>query len=191
MKFKDALKRSVEMFESDDFKQRIREEDDTMVKYITILKEINKHGYITFDSQAGRCRKGKKSYFDSKPYEIKERAYMIGFMKKDIAEKFIKQMGINTDKNALYVPICGDNIEIPRALDIPLTITINEKETVVSTHTSAVIPQSYANFIKKQVKLSKSEDAVCIVCWDTKWCRSAGDKNGLFTEVLTTLKNIK
>jgi hypothetical protein len=190
MKFADAKKKSIQMFESDDFKQRIREEDPTMIKHLDILKEINKYGYLTTESQAGRCRKGAKSYFDGKPYEIKERAYICGFIKKDTAEKFIKEMGINTDKNAVFIPICDDNIDIPRVLDIPLTITIQKDKTEVSTHTSAAIPKSYAEQLRKEKKLNKSEDVVYVVCWDTKWCRNASDKNGLFTDVLRILKRI-
>ncbi len=188
MKFIDAQKRVIQMFESNEFIEEIRKEDETMVKNIPLLKEINKCGYLTFDSQAGRCHKGKKSFFDGKPYETKERAYIMGFMKKDKAEKFIKEMGINTDKNAVYGPICNENVDIPSALDIPLTITINKDKTEINTHTSAAIPESYANFLKKQVKLNKSEDVVYIVCWDTKWCRSASDKNGLFNDILKILK---
>jgi hypothetical protein len=188
MKFADAKKKTIQMFESDDFKQRIREEDPTMIKHLDILKEINKCGYLTIESQAGRCHKGAKSFFDGKPYEIKERAYISGFMKRNEAEKFIKVMGINTDKNAVYNPICDDTIDIPSSLDIPLTITIQKDKTEVSTHTSVAIPKSYADMLRKQVKLDKSEDVVYVVCWDTKWCRSASDKNGLFTDILKILK---
>ncbi len=190
MKFGDAQKKSIQMFESDDFKQRIHEEDPSMIKHLSVLKEINKRGYLTTESQAGRCRKGAKSFFDGKPYEIKERAYICGFIKKDVAEKFIKEMGINTDKNAVFIPICDDNIDIPRALDIPLTITIQKDKTEVNTHTSAAIPKSYAEQLRKEKKLNKSEYVVYVVCWDTKWCRNASDKNGLFTDILKILKNI-
>jgi len=191
MKFTDAKKKIIQMFDSDNFKQRIRDEDRTMIRHLDILKEINKYGYLTTESQAGRkCYKGKKSYFDGKPYEIKERAYISGFMKKDNAEKFIKEMGIYTDKNALFTPICNDDISIPASLDIPLTITIQQDKTEVSTHTSSVIPKSYADMLRKQVKLSKSEDVVYIFCWDTKWCRNASNKNGLFTDILKVMKKI-
>ena len=78
MKFSEAQKKSIQLFESNDFKQRIREEDPTMIKHLDILKEINKYGYLTTESQAGRCHKGAKSFFDGKPYEIKERAYICG-----------------------------------------------------------------------------------------------------------------
>ena len=111
-------------------------------------------------------------------------------MKKDNAEKFIKEMGIYTDKNALFTPICSDDISIPASLDIPLTITIQQDKTEVSTHTSSVISKSYADMLRKQVKLNKSEDVVYIFCWDTKWCRNASNKNGLFTDILKVMKKI-
>jgi hypothetical protein len=47
MKFTDAKKKIIQMFDSDDFKQRIRDEDRTMIRHLDILKEINKYGYLT------------------------------------------------------------------------------------------------------------------------------------------------
>jgi hypothetical protein len=188
MKFKDAQKRIIQKLASDDFKQRILDEDSTMLKHIPLITEINKSGYLTTESQAGRCHKGKKSYVDGKPYEIRERSYLTGFMKKDTAENFIKAMGIYTDKNAVYIPICEDSVNLPSELDIPLTITIKKDKTEINTHTSTAIPKSYGNHLIKELKLNKSEDVVCIICWDTKWCRSASSTNGLFTDVLKCLK---
>jgi hypothetical protein len=42
MKFKDAVTYAVKNFSSVTFINRIKEEDDTMLKHLNILKEINK-----------------------------------------------------------------------------------------------------------------------------------------------------
>jgi hypothetical protein len=53
MKFKYAVLDAVKTLASDAFIKRIKEEDDTMLKHLTILKEINKYGFITNNSQTG------------------------------------------------------------------------------------------------------------------------------------------
>jgi hypothetical protein len=177
------------MFDSKDFLERIKNEDASMLKQMNILKEINKAGFITTESQAGRKQKGKH-YLDNKPYIIEERAYITGFMLEKDAIKFIKDIGIYTDKNAVYVPICDDNIKIPASLDIPLTITTKAGKTEVSTHTSLALPKQAGDFFRKEAKLNKDGNIVYITCWDPIWNRLASGKKGLFTDVLHTLKNI-
>ena len=190
MKFIDAKKKALKMFDSEEFKKRIEEEDDSMLKQLAILRQINSLGFLTLESQAGKRVKGSKSIFDGKPFEIRERAYITGFMREDDAIKFIKNMGINTDKNAVYVPICSDDVKIPSNLDIPLTITINKEGTVVNTHTSMALPKMAGDFFRKQLKIDKSENVVYILCWDSKWLRLASGKDGLFTDIVKVLKTL-
>lgn len=190
MKFNDAKKRALKMFDSAEFKKRIEDEDNTMLKQLAILRQINSLGFLTLESQAGKKEKGAKSIFDGKPFEIRERAYISGFMREDDAVKFIKNMGIYTDKNAVYVPICSDDIKIPSNLDIPLTITINKEGTQVSTHTSMALPKMAGDFFRKQLKLDKSEKIVYIFCWDSKWLRLASGKDGLFTDIVKILSDL-
>ena len=61
MKFQDAQEKAVKMLSSKDFIERVKEEDETMVKHLAKLKDINKHGFLTVNSQAGRKEKGKSS----------------------------------------------------------------------------------------------------------------------------------
>jgi hypothetical protein len=184
MKFREAQKRAVELFESDAFLERIKEEDSTMLKHLPLLQKINKSGFLTIESQAGNHMKGI-SKVDGKPYELLERAYITGFMLEKEAIEFIKNMGIYTDKNAVYVPICDPT---PSSLDIPLTIT-KKKEIIVETHMSPAIPKETDEFFKKMVHLHKTEKVVFIFCWDPVWCRVASGKRGLFTEVYGILKS--
>ncbi len=189
MKFQEAQKKTVEMFSSPAFIQRIKEEDDTMLKHLTILQEINAHGYLTIESQAGRKSTGK-SVTDGKHYEISERAYIIGFMKEDKAVEFIKQMNTTTDKNALFATYCDDSIYIPSSLDVPVTITKKEGKMEINTHLSVALPQSAWHFFRKQVHLNKTEKIVFIECWDPIWNRNASGRSGLFKDVLQVLSRL-
>lgn len=58
MKFQDAQKKSVKMISSKDFIERVKEEDETMLEHMPSLKDMNKQGFLTVNSQAGRKEKG-------------------------------------------------------------------------------------------------------------------------------------
>jgi hypothetical protein len=171
MKFKAAQKKAVAKFDNLEFIKNIKEEDSSMVKHLDILKEINESGFLTTNSQAGR-----------KIATIYERAYILGFMLKKDAIQFIKNMNIETDKNALYVSI--SNIDVDPKLDIPLTIE-NQK---VITHMSTSVPRRIWENERKLLHID--DDIVYIFCWDPKWNRNASSKTGLFTDVLKILKSI-
>jgi len=184
MKFNEAKAQAVALFNSAEFKERVNEEDALMLRQLAVLQEINKHGFITVNSQAGNKSKGKH-YETGKPYENLERAYLMGFMLETEAALFIKNMGLKTDKNAIYVPACSDDILLPSALDIPLTVTKSggPNGTRIDTHFSVALPKSAFDGFRKQAKLSKSEKVVFIFCWDSEWGRK-----GLFKDVLRVLK---
>ena len=183
MKFNEAKAQAVALFNSAEFKERVNEEDATMLRQLAILQEINRHGFITVNSQAGAKTKGKH-HETGKAYENIERAYLMGFMPETEAPEFIKNMGLKTDKNAVFVPVCSD-IKLPSALDVPLTITKSGGAVRVDTHFSSALPKSAFDSFKKQVKLSKSEKVVFIFCWDSEWGRK-----GLFKDVLRILKSL-
>ena len=67
MEFKEAHSMAIHKFDTDDFLTRIREEDDTMLKHLPILKKINEKGLLTTGSQAGSKYKGI-SIINNKPY---------------------------------------------------------------------------------------------------------------------------
>jgi len=186
MKFNDAKLKAVEKFESSKFIQRIHEEDPIMLKHLSILKDINKYGLITTNSQAGYKRKSTNT--NTIQYEICERAFITGFMLKKDASKFIKNVNILTDKNAVYVPKTDNNVKLPSSLDIPLTITKKNLIIDITTHTSLAYPKSQMEIELKSVNLDDN-NCVFIICWDTKWNRNASSKTGLFTDVLKILQN--
>ncbi len=186
MKFQDATTYSVEMLSSPDFRTRVQEEDVSMLKHLDILKKINAAGFLTVNSQGGRKSSGI-SKKDGKPYEIHERAYLMGFMKEEKAVEFLRRINIYTDKNAIFVPYCEDSIYIPSSLDIPLTVTKKGQSLSVNTHTSSALPLSTWTSFRKQANINKSEKIVFVQCWDTKWNRGASTQKGLFKDVLKCL----
>lgn len=186
MKFREACAAAVAMFGEKSFEEKIKEEDPLMVKYLPLLQKINKAGFLTTNSQAGHRSKGKQ-YQTGKPYELTERAYLLGFMLEEEAEKFIKTIGIETDKNAIFIPVGASADDLPSALDIPLTIVKKGSTISVDTHVATALPKEWSDSFKKMVHLNKSEKVVYILCWDTKWGRQAAGKNGLFTKVLECL----
>ena len=187
MKFVEAIKEARKKLSSDEFKNRIKEEDSKMVKFIPTFLELNKLGFLSTNSQAGHYKKGKSSYHTGKPYTVSERAYLEGFLPQKVAEKFITNMGLHTDKVAIFLPHC-EKVDIPPSLDVPLTILESEGKTTVATHTSTAIPTSFFEINRKEWKLNKSENVVMVFCWDPKWNRLASNKNGLFTDVIRILK---
>lgn len=180
MKFSEAIINAIKKFESPAFIERIKEEDDTMLVHMDILKKINGFGYITNESQAGNKRSGAVG---NTRFIISERAYITGFMLEEMAVMFIKNMAIYTDKNALFIPFCDNSSYIPSSLDIPLSITEKGGKISVDTHASSALPESVWNSYRKALHIDKKEPLVFILCWDSKWNRNASGASGLFTDI--------
>jgi hypothetical protein len=177
MKFEDVKTDRIKMFDTTKFLERIKEEDSRMLKYLPLLKKMNEYSFITIESQAGLHIKTSKN---------NEKAYVSGFIQESKAEKFIKHLSLNSDKVAFIIYVVDNSFDIPSKYDIPLT-TENDK---VVTHMSTIIPQSIINMYKKEIKINKSEKIVLIECIDPKFNRDAKTKDGLFVDVLKTLKAI-
>lgn len=186
MNFNKAKEKAIRMLSSDEFKERVLEEDASMLDHINNLIKINKKGFITTESQGGRKTTGKSP--EGKHYTIEERAFISGFMLEKKAEEFIKTMNTETDKNAIFIPYCDDKVYLPSDLDIPLTITKKSGEkTEITTHTSSVLPKTIWEMYRKQAGIKKTEKIVHVFCWDTKWNRNASKKNGLFIDIIKHL----
>lgn len=197
-KYRKHLKSRMEYLGSDDFLQRCDEEAPDMVAAIPYLQQMNGLGYLTYDSQQGTLHRGSYG-------ELHERAYISGFMQKSIAEKFIKLMGIQTDKVAIYspcIPMEENKIfKLPSSLHIPLTLSKpKNSSTTVATHNSFVYPWSWYKTTLREAGLfgtfvTKNKnvlDLVLVCCYDTTWNRlatlSKGNKgHGLFTDVINIL----
>lgn len=181
MKFKDALAHSVKKLQSDEFKERVMIEDDSMMKYVPLLVDINRAGFLTNDSQAGN----ETNYENG---VITERAYIHGFMLEKTAKEFIEKMGISTDKNAGQIFAAGGYDDYK--FGTPLTVTKNTSTGEIKYETNLFMglpTQVYERYLK-ECKIDKSEKVVYVQCWDPIWKRNAASKKGLFTDVLRVLQ---
>ncbi len=191
MSFDNAKKRLIEHFSSKHFFDKIEEEDPTMVKYIDAFKKIASYGFLSFNSQGGHNKKMQSD--NHKNYEMCERSFILGFMEKDNAEKFIKEMNLTTDKICIYIPKC-DTDDLPTLLDIPLTIVIKDNDVNIHTHMSTAMPSNVWKHMKSEIFIDNdNDDVVMILCYDGKWNRNGlmnGDiyNNGLFIDVIKTLE---
>ena len=184
MKFKDAQIMAIHKFDTEDFLTRIKEEDETMLQHLPILKKMNEKGFITTGSQAGRKTNGI-SVLNNKPYVMEERAFVEGFMSYKKAVSFLRKMNLYTDKNATNII---DNPKFLKSeLDIPLTITKQINKTKIHTHMSLSLPIHVLNCYKKEHKINLSENVLFVFCWDPIWNRNASNADGLFTDVLRNL----
>jgi hypothetical protein len=180
MKFKDAQTMAMHKFDTEDFLTRIKEEDESMLQHLPILKKMNEKGFITTQSQAGR-----KSGGLNKPYVTEERAFVQGFMPYKKAVTFLKRMNLYTNKNAIN--IMDSSQFFKSELDIPLTITTQNNKTNIETHMSLSFPIHNFNLFKKEYKLNRSENVLYVFCWDPIWNRNASNIDGLFSDVLRNL----
>jgi hypothetical protein len=183
MKFKDAQTMAIHKFDTNDFLTRIKEEDESMLKHLPILKTINEKGFITTCSQAGRKSKG----INNKPYVMEERAFIEGFMPYKKAVNFLKNMNLYTDKNAVNIFISDNATFLKSELDIPLTITTQNNKTNIDTHMPLSLPINILNSYKKEHKINRNEHVLFVFCWDPIWNRNASNVDGLFTDVLRNL----
>jgi hypothetical protein len=186
MKFKDAQTMAIHKFDMNDFLTRIQEEDESMLQHLPILKKINEKGLITTGSQAGHWTKGI-SVLNNNPYVTEERAFIEGFMPYKKAVSFLKNMNLNTNKNAVNVFISDNPKFFKSELDIPLTITKQNNKTKIHTHMSLSLPIHVLNCYKKEHKINLSENVLFVFCWDPIWNRNASNADGLFTDVLRNL----
>lgn len=147
-----------------------------MLKYLPLLKEINKCGYLTTNSQAGNTLK-VNSVFDNTPYVYRERAYICGYMTLEKASKFIYNLSVNTDKQAICLTPIPESIadKIPRSLNIPLTLEDNKNVIKSFTHMGTSLSFQNDYTFRKEIHLNKNDPSVFIFCWDPIWERIASD----------------
>lgn len=180
MKFVDAQKKMIQTLQSDSFAKR-GDSDDTIVDIPTLVQIIKK-GFITTDSQPGIEHKGFNQETGN-PYHIKERAYVIGYMKRKRGIEFMNQFNLTSDKGCYITSIDGDEKNIHPAEWIPLTISNNKPVT----RAALSMPMNIFDFYRKEAHIDKSEDVVYIVCYDPVWNRRASSKHGLFHDILHAL----
>lgn len=175
MKFSEAQVACISKFSNLGFIEKIREEDETMVQYLPILKEINEHGYLTFCSQAGR---------EDKEYKYKERAFIEGFIQRNMAQDIIEAISLETDKIAVSVPYCEEFFTFA---DVGIPVTIDNSQIYTRIYNGYDYYQ-WMEF-REEVFLEDEDscDIVLLSCYDPIW----GRNGELFNDVLRILKKIK
>ena len=204
--FERARKVALRVMRMPMWQKGIGEEDPLMVAHIPQLARINKLGMITINSQAGNVR-----YFKSaktgKRGTVAERAYCIGFVPADTADKILRWMWAHTDKYAVKAYI-GDDEKLPDFARIGVT-TQDGGETWVTTVNPAGPPE-FRNLNypsaghwnewtrEERARACKAfgpylaspvpESAVCLLFVDMTIGRLASAPSGLFSEIERCLR---
>ncbi len=178
MGIQELINKQLQLINSESFIQERMLEDPSMISYFDIIKDINQHYFLTTNSQAGHL-------FTLDDNQVQERAYLCGIMLSDMANDFIKEFSISSDK------VVGE-VVITSTDTIPIPVTISKCNNLVNTHTYArfsIYPEE-ADMEFKIIGVPEQErkNYVFILCYDTIWCRDARD--GLFKDVLYALQKI-
>jgi hypothetical protein len=193
MKFQDAQKFVIKYLDSDSFKNR--EDAQTTINAISLLKTINSKGFITENSQQGINSDGYNSLSELY-YIIKERAYVNGFMKTQNAKKFTSWINTYTDKIAFIIYKTDSDIDFSELPFVPVTISasgINKKELtnfIPVTKIRTVLPESDIKFLKKKSKLNLKESIEYISVIDPIYGRKSTNSKGLFTDIISGLSQL-
>ena len=178
----------------------IGEEDALMVAHIPQLVRINKLGMITINSQAGYVRYSKSG--TGERVTDAERAYCIGFVRADAADKILRWMWTHTDKYAVKVYI-GDDVKLLVGFARIGVTTLDGGETWDTTVNPAGDPDfrnwNYPQGMweewtrEERARAQKAigpflaspipESAVCLLFVDMTIGRLASAPSGLFSEI--------
>lgn len=192
MKFEEAQKNMIDYLSSDMFKTR--EDAESTQKSVPTLIEMNRKGFVTTSSQEGDIDEGynecNKMY-----YEIKERAFVQGIMKKVEGFEFIYKMNINTNKIVYYIIKGCESVGLGSRIAVtcsregealPLTGPW-ESYTALYTAYPAKIYEFTFDCRIDWPPIDTSEDIIEIMCVDPEYGRQAGGPNGLYQDILAHL----
>lgn len=189
MKFAEAVKSMVEYLQSEEFGRR--EDAVSTLSSVPRLVKIVKAGLITENSQEGVQESGvnpeTRRYF-----EMSERAYVTGFIKKGRADAFVDWMNANTGMTALQVMSGSskESITVTRARSHATKAGLKTAAYSSETSLPIAIPASTLNTLRSQVHLDKTEDVAYIAVFDAQYGRAASSKQGLYAAVLRGLTAI-
>ena len=137
-----------------------------------LLIQINLNGFITENSQLGSLEQG-----------FEEKAYICGFIKKKDTKQFIKYLNEKCNNKLAFV-VKSPITKLTK--NIIVTYDAGEPYSILSTNLEeSVIKQMYRD---NGISRSKADYIIII---DNEIGRIANDYQGLFNDVLETLKNIK
>jgi hypothetical protein len=178
---------AIMRFDTQQFQESIST-NKHMKELIPTLKEINRLGLLTIESQPGK-HVNYKHFLTNEDVEYSEKAFIAGFMQEELATKFIQYFNINTDKFAMAITIAGNEVDMSVKLDFPMRIIKNKFQctTEVHKHMSTSVPIDWFMVKRSHLFISPRENLVYLYCFDNKWNRLGNAEDGLFTDVLNAL----
>ena len=187
MDWEVAIKMAIMRFDTQQFQESIST-NKHMKELIPTLKEINRLGLLTIESQPGK-HVNYKHFLTNEDVEYSEKAFIAGFMQEELAEKFIQYFNINTDKFAMAITIAGNEVDMSVKLDFPMRIIKNKFQltTEVHKHMSTSVPVDWFMVKRSHLFISPRENLVYLYCFDNKWNRLGNAEDGLFTDVLKAM----
>ncbi len=180
----DAQKKTIQYLKSSEFRER--EDAKDTLKSLEKLIQIIRGGFITENSQEGTNYKGVNKE-TGQHYEIHERAYVSGFMKKKEGLEFLDRMNKNTDKIAFEIQGTPSDDYTESKIVVTMGRSGKEKEFKGHTFFRTALPQVTIDFVRKGVGISKSEGVMFIACIDPVYGRAAGGRDGLYAAILKCL----
>ena len=187
MDWEVAIKMAIMRFDTQQFQESIST-NKHMKELVPTLKEINRLGLLTIESQPGK-HVNYKHFLTNEDVEYSEKSFIAGFMQEEMAAKFIQYFNINTDKFAMAITIAGNEVDMSVKLDFPMRIIKNKFQctTEVHKHMSTSVPIDWFMVKRSHLFISPRENLVYLYCFDNKWNRLGNEKDGLFTDVLKAM----
>ena len=144
------------------------------------LTKINNLGFLTTNFQYGL--ETKRNHLDIKSIHIEDRAYISGFIKNSMRDKFIKEIKSNLNMMAFFTIVTW----IKSPIDIDLVLENKQATKIAQVY---ITPTEF-NKLKTQAMIETLEDVSYIYCIDFKFNRKAHCSNGLFENVINALEKV-
>lgn len=197
MRFSTKQKKTIDFLKSDEFKKK--EDAKSTIPSLKFIIKINEYGLITTGSQEGLINSGYNK--DSEMYyRIEERAYLEGIMKIDLAYKFIERFNEKYDKIAFirhtdfskeYLKAVESNKEKISTIPITIAGSAEKKEDIKRLYYDSSVPICLPfSYLNKDIQeMIKEVKEVIII--DPKYGRRADSKDGIYNEIIETLKELQ
>jgi hypothetical protein len=138
------------------------------------LAAINEAGFLTFDSQ------DTLHYEDGTPQSHK-RAFVLGFMSKYRATRFVENFNICQNKIAVVVSVTTDY----HSSHVPVTSQLSSPNYWIPRHSISLSwPEKSIIGIKQEVGLTETEPVAMVVVMNADW----GVVDNIYSSIMETLE---
>ena len=173
-----------------------REDAQSSLVSIPLFILMIRNGFITEGSQEGLIKSGYNEtteYF----YEIQERAYVTGIMKKPHAKIFVENINVNTDKVAfisrvdptkyfddLFQKESQPSVATSKEKSAKTQEILASKKFFSTGHLQLVFPLLSSELDKKEF----DEEVEIVQVFDPVYGRNASYLGGLYRDILNNIK---